>query len=120
VKIFPIKQISFGYKSVLKTYWLQGKMPSVTYGIYGDLLTRDNITLEHLKPCSKGGKTALNNLALSKNVNNWNRGNKPICDFLNKETLNAYCEQFKGIKLPYFNGDEYIKQIIKTVERLIK
>ena len=118
--ITPIQRINFGYKSILKTHWLNGKMPSVTHGIYGGKLTKDNITLEHLKPHSKGGRTSLNNLALSVGENNWKRSNAPIGEFLNKETFEAYCEQFKGIKLPYFNGDNYIKEITKTVERLIK
>ena len=120
MKLSSVQNISFGYKSILKTYWLKGKMPSVQYGIYGGKLTKDNITLEHIKPHSKGGKTALNNLALSVNKNNWDRGNKPLSEFLNKDTFQQYIEQFKGIKLPFFNGDEYIKQITKTVERVLK
>lgn len=120
MKINPVTSISFGYKSLLKTYRLDGKMPSVKYGIYGGELTKENITLEHLKPHSKGGKTNINNLALSKNVNNWTRSNKPISQFLNKETFEAYCEQFKGLKLPFFNGDNYVKEITKTIERLMR
>ena len=116
----PVYQLSFGFKSILKTYWLQGKMPTVTKGIYGGELTKDNITLEHLKPCSKGGTTKLSNLALSKNTNNWIRSNKPIQGFLTKDMFDSYCEQFKGIKLPNFNGDEYIRQISKTLERLTR
>lgn len=95
-------------------------MPSVKFGIYGGELTKDNITLEHLRPHSKKGRTTLSNLALSKNSNNWIRSNKPIGAFLNKEKYEQYCEQFKGIKLPYFNGDDYVKQITKTIEKLLK
>ena len=120
MKINPINQINFGYKSILKTYWREGKLPSVTHGIYGGELTKDNVTLEHLKPHSKKGRTVLNNLALSKNINNWKRGNKPIGDFLDKDLFEQYCEQFKGLKLPFFNGDNYIKEITKTIERLLK
>lgn len=120
MQINPAQNISFGYKSVLKTYWLKGKMPSVTHGIYGSELTKDNITLEHLIPHSKGGKTTIGNLALSKNINNWVRSNQPISKFLDKDTFEAYCEQFKGVKLPLFDGDNYIKLITKTVERLFK
>lgn len=120
MNIAHISNITFGYKSILKTHWLNGKMPSVTCGIYGGKLTKDNVTLEHIKPHSKGGKTSLNNLALSVCENNWKRGNQPISNFLTKENFDAYCEQFKGIKLPYFNGDNYIKEITKNVERLLK
>jgi len=113
-------QITFGYKHFLKTYWLQGKLPTVKYGFYGGELTKDTVTLEHILPHSKGGKTILNNLALSKNTNNWARSNKPLVQFFDIEIFKKYCEQFKGVKLPYFNGDDYIKQIAKTVERQIK
>lgn len=120
MKIFPIKHITFKTKHLLKTYWLEGKLPSVTHGLYGGKLTKDTVTLEHILPHSKGGKTKLNNLALSKNINNWSRGNKPLSEFLNKETFKQYCEQFKGVKLPLFNGEEYIKQITRTVEKELK
>lgn len=105
---------------MLKTYWQQGKLKSVTKGFYGGELTKDTVTLEHIQPHSKGGKTVLKNLALSENVQNWARGNKPLTEVFNKEMFEQYCEQFKGIKLPYFNGDEYVKQITHTVERLLK
>ena len=112
--------ISFGYKHLIKTYYLQGKLPTVTKGFYGGELTKDTVTLEHLKPVSKGGKTELKNLVLSEDVKNWSRGNRPLTDVFNKEAFETYCEEFKGIKLPYFNGDEYIRQITKTIERLLK
>ena len=95
-------------------------MPKVTHGIYGGELTKDTVALEHLRPHSKGGRTVLGNLALSKNTNNWARGNKPLSDFFNREKFEGYCEGFKGVKLPFFNGNEYIKQITKTIEKLLK
>ena len=95
-------------------------MPTVTHGFYGGKLTKDTVTIEHLKPNSKGGKLKLNNIALSKNTNNWARGNKPLSEFFNKEAFERYCEEIKGIKLPFFNGDEYVRQITKTIERLLK
>ena len=120
MKIITINPINFGYKNILKTYFLKGKLPSVTKGFYGGELTKDNVTLEHLLPHSKKGKTALNNLVLSKDVNNWNRGNRPLIEYYDPDLFKAYCEQFKGIKLREFNGDDYIKQITATVERLLK
>ena len=120
MKITSATPITFKYKHMLKTYWLEGKLPRVTHGIYGGELTKDTVTLEHLKPHSKGGRTILGNLALSKNTNNWARSNKPLSDFFNQEAFDGYCEGFKGVKLPFFNGDEYIKQITKTIGRLLK
>ena len=120
MKISSATPITFKYKHMLKTYWLEGKLPQVTHGIYGGELTKDTVTLEHVNPVSKGGRTILGNLALSKNTNNWARSNKPLSDFFNKEAFDAYCEKFKGVKLPFFNGDEYVKQLTRTVERLLK
>lgn len=120
MKIISTTPISFGYKNILKTYFQQGKLPSVRYGFYGGELTKDNVTLEHLLPHSKKGLTKLSNLVLSKDINNWNRGNKPLIQFYDPDIFKKYCSQFDGVKLPFFNGDNYIEQITKTVERLLK
>lgn len=120
MKINQITPISFAYKSPLKTEWLKGNMPEVKYGLYGGLLTKDNITLEHIKPHSKGGKTTLKNLALAVDENNFKRGSAPLWKFLTKEMFEQYIEQFKNIFLPDFNGKEYAENLTKTVERLLK
>lgn len=112
--------ISFKYKSVLKSEWLKGNMPTVKYGIYGGELTSKNITLEHLQPKSLKGKTELANLALAVDVNNWQRGSKPLKDMFSKDNFIQYTEQFKDINLPEFNGLKYIESITKTIERLLK
>lgn len=118
MKITPVQNpISFKYKSVLKTEWLKGNMPTVVKGIYGGKLKPCNVTLEHIKPHSKGGKTALNNLALAVDFNNWGRSNKPFKSVFSRIVFDEYCDQFKGIKLPNFDGDEYVKNLYKTVER---
>ena len=111
--------ITFGYKHPLKTYWLKGKMPTVKKGFYGDTLTKDNITLEHLLPHSKGGKTKLENLVLATDHNNFRRSNLPLEDFINYEAVEEYLEQFRNIKLKDFNGNEYIKVIKKTIGEVI-
>lgn len=120
VIIFPIKPITFGYKSILKTYWLEGRMPSVTHDFYGNELTKDTVTLEHIQPHSKGGLTKLSNLALSKNTSNFKRSNKPLTSVFNKEAFEQYCEQFKNIKLPGFDGNIYINSITRTVNNLLR
>ena len=114
-----VQPVSFGYSHKLKTLYKQGKLPTVLKGFYGDVLTKDVISLEHLKPHSKGGKTVLNNLVLSSVRNNNKRGNKPLKDFLNPETMKEYLNQFKGLKVGNFNGDKYIESITKTVKELI-
>lgn len=118
VKRIESKPITFGYNSPLKTLWRKGKMPSVTKGFYGDTLTQGNLSLEHLKPHSKGGKTCLRNLVLASKEKNQARSNFPIKEFFDKEKAIEYLNQFVNIKLKDFNGNSYIKGIVKTLRDL--
>ena len=113
-------KVSFGYSSPLKTLFKKGKLPTVTKGFYGGTLTKDTVSLEHLIPHSQGGKTVLSNLALATKKNNNLRGDKPLKDFLTKEMLDDYIEEFEKINLPYFNGKKYIEELLKTIGGLLK
>jgi hypothetical protein len=120
MRITPLNNLPFGYKSVLKTEWLKGNLPTVKYGIYGGKLKPYNVTLEHIRPHSKGGSTELANLALAVDVNNWGRSNQPFKLFFSRAIFDQYCEQFKDVVLPEFDGNKYIEALRKTVERAIK
>ena len=120
MKIITINPVSFCYKSVLKTEWLKGNMPSVTHDMGGNLLTKDNVSNGHMLAHSKGGKTNLNNLMLETKIYNNTKGNKPFSWFFTEEGFKAYCKQFENIKLPNLDGMEYIKGITKNAERLLK
>lgn len=116
-----VHAVSFkSYNSILKKAWKQGKLPTVTKGIYGNVLTKDNISLEHIIPYSLGGATRLDNLMLAERTANARRGIKPLMEVISYEQLMDYLKQFIGIKIKRFNGDEYIKQILKTIERTTK
>ena len=104
-----------GNTSILLTYWKAGLMPSVKKGLYGGTLTRNNVSIEHLIPSSKGGASNLDNYALATKSNNSYRKNQPLANFLTKEQAEKYLKQFKGINLPCFNGDVYIKNVKKTI-----
>jgi len=119
VKINPITPIPFK-KNVLKKEWLKGNLPTVQKGIYGGILTKDNISLEHVNCKCFGGKTKTFNLALATQEFNNLRGNKPLKDFLNKDVFMQYLEQFEKVDLPNFNGIEYIKGLIKTVIEVLE
>ena len=109
--------ISFGYQHVLKDLFKSGEMPTVTKGLYGNPINKKNVTLEHLQPHSKGGRTDLSNLALvSKEANNA-RGNKPLNEFLDKEMLESYLAQFNFSLPGKFNGFQYQEMIRKTCEK---
>lgn len=116
----PAQQISFGYSSPLKTLFKKGKLPTVVKGFYGDVLTKENVSLEHLLPHSKGGKTRLNNLVLASKKMNNARGNESLVEHFDLTTMMEYLAQFKDVKAEGFNGNRYIKDILETVNRLIK
>lgn len=110
---------TFGYSSPLKDLYRNGDLP-VKYGFYGDKLTKKNVSLEHLLPHSKGGKTTLDNLVLSSKQNNFKRGNRPLSEFINFGNVERYLNQFNGVKLKNFNGNEYVKNILKTIENVLE
>ena len=120
--ISPIQpnEPTFGYRSPLKTLWRQGKLASVKYGFYGDILTQKNVTLEHLRPKSKRGKTELCNLVLATEENNLKRGSKPIVNYLYWDNVERYLNQFKDINVEGFIGNQYIKAIMRTLNKLLK
>ena len=119
MQVHPIKPLSFGYKNRLKTEWLKGKLPELKHDFYdGSLLQKDTITLEHLLPKSKGGKTTLYNLVLTSYNNNMRRGNKDIRNFINKEAALQYLDEASKIKTKDINGAEYARIIIKKLKSM--
>lgn len=119
MKVVCSDGISFlGYSSVLKSEWRKGHLPTVKKGFYGDKLTKCNLSLEHLKAKSKGGRTTLDNLVLASKEKNNLRGNDDIRNFFNKKFALNYLSQFIGVKTKKFNGDRYITSILKTLEEL--
>ena len=118
MKIQPTQQSpTFQYNSPLKTLCRKDELP-VKYGFYGDKLTQKNVSLEHLKPHSKGGKTALSNLVLASKQKNQARGNSDIRNFASKEIIVKYLSQFIDVKIKDFDGNKYINGIIKTLTKL--
>lgn len=111
---------SFGYKSILKDEFLKGNLPTVKKDMGGFKLTKNNVTNGHMLPHSQGGKTILPNLMLETVEYNYMKQADPFSKFFNKEGFEAYCAQFKGIKLPKLDGDRYVKDITETAERLLK
>ena len=118
IQPIPPNSPSFGYSSPLKTLYKKGNLP-IKKGFYGGDLTKKNVTLEHLLPRSQGGDTSLDNLVLATRENNNHRGDKPLKDFLNFHVLANYLDQFRNIKLGNFDGNEYIKSIIKTIGAIL-
>ena len=109
--------VSFGYSHQLKTMWKKGLLPEVKKGFYGGELTLDNLSLEHLKPHSKGGRTTWENLVLATQKNNQARGNNPLTKFADIGKVKEHLLQFKDLKVGKFNGNKYIKGIVKTLKK---
>lgn len=103
--------IAFGYKSVLKTYWREGKLPTVTKDIYGKPLVE--ATIEHIRPRSKRGKSNLFNYALANPQDNFKRGSDPIMEHTTFENVYNWFKQFVNVKLPHLDGQAYIKNTAK-------
>lgn len=105
-------------KPDLKQLWDKGQLPKVVKGFYGDILTPENISREHLKPASKGGKKFVTNIVLASKQKNNARGNRDIRRYCDPQLAKEYLEQFTDIKIKGFSGKEYIKQIKITLKRL--
>ena len=112
--------IVFGVSHAIKTHWLKGDFPSVTRGLYGGRLTRDNISLEHIQPKSKGWRTDLYKLALATKYQNNKRSSRPLKECLTQEQADEYLSQFRDVRLPDFNGDKYAYIVGKKIKRMLK
>ena len=111
--------VSFtGGKTDIRKLWIKGLLPTVKKGFYGDTLTLENITREHLLPASKGGKRTFSNIVLASAKNNSARSNYDINLFANSDIVKEYLGQFKDVKLQRFNGKKYIEAVVKTLESL--
>ena len=114
-------KVSFGYRHYLKTYWKEGKLPTVKKGMYGGVLKKrgkKKATLEHIKCYSQGGSTTLGNLGIATQENNNKRGCKPLQDVFNYEAMSTYLKQFKNVVVGKLDGNRYIKLILTTLKEL--
>jgi hypothetical protein len=119
VDVEPVGGVVFGYQSILKTLYKKGKLPSVKYGFYGDELTKRTVSVEHLRPRSKGGKTELCNLVLASANKNQERAARPLSEMLNWECVGRYLEQFRNVHVKNFNGNQYIEMILRTIRKIL-
>ena len=102
----------------LKQLWDKGKLPEVTHGFYGDELTWDNLSREHLIPKCQGGTKRFGNIVLASKIKNNARSDKDILLFAIPEVVKAYLKQFENIHRFGFNGPNYIDAVKKTLKIL--
>lgn len=116
-----INNISFaGYKNPIKTAFKLGLIPSLQKGIYGKKITTENISVEHITPIAKGGKDVLSNTFIADRFENSKRGTQPIENFITGDSLKEYLSQFVGVKNEYFDGDAYVKTMLKRFRYLFE
>lgn len=112
-------EVTFGYNHPLKTMFKKGQLP-IKRGFYGDKIDPKTVSLEHLLPVSKGGKTTLDNLVLASKEKNRERGNQPLSRYFNPEAFVEYINTFRKIKTKIFDGEKYATMILETVQKLLR
>lgn len=104
--------------NLLKKLYKRGKLP-IKHGIYGGELTIDNVSNEHIKPKSCGGKLDITNIALATKENNNKRGNDDIRNYLTPESLKQYIDEILSVKTKKFDKFAYVRDLLKTINDLI-
>ena len=118
MQVSPVSISEIIFRSQIKKLYKKGKVP-IKYGLYGEILTKDNVSDEHIICKCFGGTNDLSNIALTSKEKNNARGNQPIELFITMGLLRQYLNQFKDIKLKDFDGNSYIKGIRKTFTRIV-
>ena len=112
--------VSFcGYSSEMKRLYKKGKL-KIKYSFYGGLLNKKEFSTDHIIPVSKGGASKQYNYVFCNAWQNSNRGNFPLEDYIDWKAAGIYFAQFKGVKVGMFNGDEYIKQALNSINEALK
>lgn len=116
----PISQSpNFGYKSILKKEFERGAIP-LKRDITGKALKKGYSSVDHTIPKSKGGKSNLFNYSLMDSIANQKRGNKPIKDFIDLESLVEYISIMLDVDTYDLDGVKYIKGWLKNLLKALK
>lgn len=113
-----LSPISFGYKSILKSEYLNGNI-KLKKDITGNILTKDNVTLDHTIPKVRGGKSRLDNYSLMVDYINHRRGSKRLKDIIDLPSLIDYITVIINTKTRDFDGVEYLKSWLKNLRKEI-
>ena len=110
-------QPTFTYSNELKTLFKKGLLPTVKVDAAGNRLTRKNVTLDHIIPKSKGGRSVTGNYMLAEKKFNHDRGADPLNEWTDMDGLVKYLNQFIGVRVRGFIGNEYITEVLRTLEK---
>lgn len=111
--------VSFGYNCELKKLIKRGRI-QVKYSFYGGKLNVKKLSIEHVIPRSKGGKSCQSNYVMCNKEQNWERGNNPLEGYLDWEAVGKYLDQFQGVRVGSFDGDKYIKEILSSINDALR
>ncbi len=103
-----LSPISFGYKSILKSEYLKGNI-KLKKDITGNILSKDNVTLDHTIPKVRGGKSRLDNYSLMVDYINHRRGSNNLREIIDLPSLIDYISVIINTKTRDFDGVEYLK-----------
>lgn len=117
--IQPTNQLTFQYSSILKDEFKRGAI-KLSKDITGQPLTKKVASLDHTIPKSKGGKSCLANYNLMNRWTNMLRGNKPLKEVIDLESLIEYIIVMLNTDTGKFNGIEYLKKWLPNLHKEIK
>lgn len=117
--IQPTNQRTFQYSSILKDEFKRGAI-KLSKDITGQPLTKKVASLDHTIPKSKGGKSCLANYNLMNRLANMLRGNKPLKEVIDLESLIEYIIVMLNTDTGKFNGIEYLKKWLPNLHKEIK
>jgi hypothetical protein len=107
--------VSFGYRNPLKTDFLKGYIPLKKGAYGGDIKKKSDVSLEHIIPKSKGGKSTMSNYLLVNKFLNWKRGSEPLEKHLQLKPLLEYIITMLDVKTENVDGVEYLKGCLRTI-----
>jgi len=108
---------SLTFDSRIKKLFKSGKL-KLDYGLYGEPLTKQNVSDEHIICRCYGGKTIESNIALASKEMNNRRGCQPIEKFVTIEMVNAYIERIRQNNIKGYDIEAYCNGIIKTFSKI--
>ena len=117
--IQPTNQLTFQYNSILKDEFKRGAI-KLSKDITGQPLTKKVASLDHTIPKSRGGKSCLANYNLMNRLANMLRGNKPLKEVIDLESLIEYIIVMLNTDTGKFNGIEYLKKWLPNLHKEIK
>ena len=120
ITVQPIQpSLTFQYNSILKKEFKRGAI-KLTKDITGSPLSKKTASLDHTIPKSKGGKSCLANYNIMNRIANRLRGNQPLKDFIDLESLIEYIIVMLETKTPNFDGVKYLKGWLPNLKKEIK